>query len=156
MATMRHSIAPTLQRSISDPRFLTFALHPRGLGVFAGLVFAMPFADLLFDLFDDKIDGGVKITFTVFGEEVGTRHRQANGTGELLFRRFAVVVFEGDARVNGPAVQVIKLYEARDEMVFNGFGEGQVVRRKDQFHDGMMVTGTDKIQPKSRARAAHF
>src|ERR1041385_4449417 len=61
--------------------------------------FLVPLADLLLDLFADEINRGVEIALAVLGKEVRPAHAQADGAGELFFRRAGVVVFQGDAGV---------------------------------------------------------
>jgi len=148
-ASLQHSSA-----LLSDAGFLSSSLHARGFRVFACFVFVVTFSNLLLDFLNDEIDGGVKIAFTVLGKKVGAGHGEANGTGELLFRRFPVVMFQGHPRVQRAAVQMVEFFEAVDEVVFDGFRKRQVVRRKNQFHSGMMVAHMNKIQPKSFARLA--
>jgi len=40
-----------------------------------------------------------------------------------------MVVFKDDARVNGPGIQVVKLFESFYDAVFQGFRQGHIVRR---------------------------
>src|SRR5881394_607369 len=77
-----HSIV----RSVSDPGFLAPAFGACGLGVFAGLVFALALADLLLDFFGDEVNRRVKVAFGVLGKEIGARHGEPHGAVELLFR----------------------------------------------------------------------
>src|SRR2546426_873965 len=94
MGLGRSCVAPTFHRSISDTRFLSPALDARRHGMLAGFVFAVTFANLLLDFLSHQIDSGIKIALTVLCEKVGAGHRQANGTGKLLLRRFPVVMFQ--------------------------------------------------------------
>src|ERR1051325_7458321 len=83
---------------LSNRRFLPGAFGARGDFVFAGFVFALPLADLLFDFFGDDVDGGVEIAFTILGEQVRSADAEADRTGELPFRGARVVVLERYAR----------------------------------------------------------
>ena len=65
----------------------------------------------------------------------GPRTPRRMEQAELFFRHAGVVVFERDARVHDALVQVVQLVEPGDDVVFNGLGEGDVVRGKNQFHD---------------------
>jgi len=58
-------------------------------------------------------------------------------------------MFEGDARVNGALGEVIELLQPVQEVIFNGFGQRQVVRRKNQLHGHKMQPAGNKIQLKS-------
>jgi hypothetical protein len=114
--------------------------------VFARLNFAVAFSDLLFDFFGDLVNGCVKVAFHVFGEKVRAAHAQAHGATELFFRNARMVVFERDARVNGALVKMVELFQTAENMVFYGFGERYVVRRKYQFHVKKMQFPDLKIQ----------
>jgi hypothetical protein len=41
---------------------------------------------------------------------------------------------------------VLEFNNPGDEMVFDGFGQGQVMRRKNQIHNPIMLLGRSKIQ----------
>lgn len=94
----------------------------------------MSFADLLFDLFGDEVDGGVKIAFRIFGEEVGAANAEPHRAFELFFRGFGLVVFEIHAGVHGPAVKVFQFLDASQDVVFDGFGQFDVMRCEHEFH----------------------
>src|SRR5690349_5957799 len=133
----------------SDFRFLALAFHPGGFGMFAGFVFALTFANLLLDFLGDEVNRGVKVAFSILRKEVGTGYGKPHGAAELSFGRFSMVVLECYARINGETVKVVKLVDAGDDVVLDRFGQGQIVRRKNQFHGGMMVSTGRKIQSKS-------
>src|ERR1041385_271085 len=95
-----------------ESRFLALAFVVRGLGVLPGFVLAVTFADLLFHFFRDQVNGGIEVTLPVFGVKVGTGHGQAQGTLELAVGRLGGVVFQGDAGVDGKAVEVLQLPDA--------------------------------------------
>src|SRR5437868_5003143 len=77
-------LRPIRARSVaSDRRFLARAFRTRGDFVFARLVFALAFADLLLDFFGDEIDRRVEIALAVFGEEIGAADGEADRAGEL-------------------------------------------------------------------------
>jgi hypothetical protein len=46
--------------------------------VLTGLVFAVAFADLLFDLLGYQVNGGIEIAFDVLSEKVGARDSEAD------------------------------------------------------------------------------
>ena len=52
-----------------ESRFLARSFGVRR-DLFPRFVFAVAFADLLFDLFYDDVDGSVEVAFVVFGKEV--------------------------------------------------------------------------------------
>jgi hypothetical protein len=134
----------TPEKSGLEGGFLSPPFALRGLGMFAGLVLVMAFAELLFEFLGDQIDGGVEITFGIFGIEIGSWHGQAHGTGELLFGSAFAVQFECDADINGAMVEVIEFFDPRHEMIFDGFGECQVMGRQNQFHG--MELGVVRIE----------
>ena len=49
-----------------------------------------------------------------------------------------MVVFQRDARVDGEAVQMLQFGDSTDEVIFDGFGQRHVMRRKDQVHGAIM------------------
>ncbi len=133
--------------------FLPFALGPRGDLVLAGLPFVVALADLLFDLFGHAVNRRVQIAFDVLSEEVGAAHRQTDGTTELFSQDARVVVFKGDARVNGALIEVIKLLQPVQDVILNGFGQRYVVCRKNQLHGQKMQPAGNKIQRKCDGKA---
>jgi hypothetical protein len=112
----------------------------------ASEVFVLPLPDLLFDLLCDQVNGGVKIAFNIFGEKIGTGKGKTKRAGELLVRGFSLVMFQNHTGVDRIAVQVRQLLYSGDDVIFDGFGEGYVVRRKDQVHVVSMGSGSIKIQ----------
>ena len=103
--------------------------------------FAVPFANLLFDLFGDQIDGGIEIAFGIFGKEIGTADAEPHRAFELFFGGFGLVVFEIHAGVHGPAVKVFQFLDASQDVVFDGFGQFDVMRRKHEFHIAQSCRG---------------
>jgi hypothetical protein len=95
--------------------------------VFARFNFTVAFADLLLDFFGDDVNGRVQIAFTRLGKEVGAAHGHLHRANELPFGHAAVVVFEGNAGINGAAIQMIQLFELLYNAVFEGPGERNVV-----------------------------
>src|SRR4051812_32363922 len=118
---------------LSNPGFLAAPLADGGFSMFARFVLTMPLSDLLFDLFGDEINGRVKVGLSIFGKKIGARDGEAHGTLELSIGGFARVVLKNDAGINGKAVKVLQLFDARDNMVLNGLGQSHVVRRQDQL-----------------------
>ena len=101
-------------------------------------VFVVPLADLLFNLFGDKINRCVEVSFGIFGEQVRPRHGQPHGAGKLFFGGLSVVVLQRHARIDGETVKVVKLVDAGYDVILDGFRERHIVRRENQFHEGMM------------------
>jgi len=95
---------------------------------------AMTFANLLLDFFGDDVDGRVKVRLTIFGIQVRPTQADPDGAGKGPFGNARVIVFEGDARINGTFVEVIHLFELGDDVVHDGFGEGHAMRDENQFH----------------------
>ncbi len=89
----------------------------------------------------------------VLSEEVGAAHRQTDGTTELFSQDARVVVFKGDARVNGALIEVIKLLQPVQDVILNGFGQRYVVCRKNQLHGQKMQPAGNKIQRKCDGKA---
>ena len=114
--------------------------------MFAGDVLVMALADLLFELFCDEIDGGVKVILDILREKVRAGQRKTDGTGELSLRSFGLIMFEGDSSIHSIAVQMSQLVNSADDMIFDGFSESEIMRRKDQFHGDTMQCGYEKIQ----------
>jgi len=134
-------------------RLLAFALGARGDLVLAGLPFVVALADLLLDFFGYAVNRRVQIAFDVLREEVGAAHRQTDRTTELLSQDARVVVFKGDARVNGALIEVIKLLQPVQDVILNGFGQRYIVCRKNQLHGQKMQPAGNKIQRKCDGRA---
>lgn len=118
----------------SDPRFLAAALAARSLFVPAGFVLIVALANLLFDFFGNKIDGGVEVRFKILCVKVRSRHVKEHGTLELPVCGLGGVVFQNDTSVDRETVQSSQLIEAGNNVILNGLGEGNVVRRDNQFH----------------------
>ena len=129
-----------------ESRFLASSLGVRR-DLFPRFVFAVSFADLLLDFFDDDIDGGVEVAFVVFGEEVGSANAQSYRAGKLSFGHARVVVFERDARFHDAGFQVLQFVEFGKNVIFNSFRQSHIMRRKNPFHDPNMALLRDKIQP---------
>src|SRR5947208_1839491 len=146
---MRKGDTPTLHYALAaalDTRFLALALDAGGLGVFAGFVFVVPLADLLLNLFGDKINRRVKVSFAIFSEQVRPRHGQSHGAGKLFFGGLSVVVLQRHARIDGETVKVVKLVAGGNGVILASLPDRHIVRRENQFHGGMLRRRTRKIQ----------
>ena len=88
----------------------------------ARLKFVVPFAQLLFNFLGHQVNRLIKVGFTVFGKYVRPRDRQADGTGELLFRPFQMRVIDGDTRGRDKAIQVLNFLDSIQNVILNGFG----------------------------------
>ena len=64
---------------------LTRGFGTRAQRVFAGLVFVVPFAQLLFQFLGDQVNRRVEIALAILGEQIGTGDGKADRTGELPF-----------------------------------------------------------------------
>jgi len=114
--------------------------------MFSSEVFILPLADLLFNFFDNQVDCSVEIAFNIFGKKIGTRKRKAKRAGELLVRGLGFIMLESHPSIDRIAVQVGQLLNFADDVIFDGFGQCYVVRRKDQVHGVSMESGSNKIQ----------
>ena len=99
-----------------------------------GFELIVTFAELLLDFLGDQIHGGIEVVFRILGEKVGAGNGQTNRAGELLFGRLELVEFKNDAGINRIPIHVFQLVDAGNDVVFHGFGHGDVVRRENQFH----------------------
>jgi hypothetical protein len=117
-----------------------------GLFVFAGKIFVVAFSDLLLDFLGYKIHRCIKIALNVRRKQVRTRESQADGAGELPFGGLGLIMLEGHARIHGKAVELCQFVKAADDVIFDGLGQGEIMRRKDQFHGDSMQCGCEKIQ----------
>jgi hypothetical protein len=45
-----------------------------------------------------------------------------------------VIELESHPGIDGTAIEMIELLDATDQMIFNGFGEGEIMRAQHQFH----------------------
>ena len=106
----------------------------------------MAFADLLFDFFGYPVNCRVKVAFVILGKQVGPRMSRRMEQTELSFRDASMVVLKGDARVNNPLVVVVEFFQLVENMVFDGLGQCDVVRRKNQFHAFKMQSNSRKSQ----------
>jgi hypothetical protein len=57
-----------------------------------------------------------------------------------------MIVFECHPRVNGALVKMIEFLQLFDDMLLDGPGQPDVVRRKYQFHASKMQSEGEKIQ----------
>ena len=110
------------------------------------------FPDLLFDFLCDPVNRRIQIAFAILGKQIGAAHAQAHGTTELFLRRARVVVLQGDPGVHGALVKMVEFLQPAEHMIFDGFGQGDIMRRKNQFHKGKMDLNGDKIQFFSKFR----
>ncbi len=88
--------------------------------MFACFEFALPLANLLFNLFGDKIDGGVQITLGIDGKKIRPRDGKAHGTGKLFIVRHEVIMLQSDSRINRPSVEMLKFIQSAEDMVLEG------------------------------------
>ena len=114
--------------------------------MFSSKVFILPLSDLLFNFFNNKVDCSVEIAFNIFGKKIWARKRKAKGAGELLVRGLGFIMLESHPSIDRIAVQVRQLLNFADDVIFDGFGQCYVVRRKDQVHGVSMESGSNKIQ----------
>ena len=112
----------------------------------AGLVLVMSLSKLLFYLLCHHVNGGIEIAFDILGKEVRAGQRETNGTGELSLGRFGLILLESDSSIHGKAVEVSQFFDSADDMIFDGFGESEIMRRKDQIHGNRMERDEKKIQ----------
>ena len=109
----------------------------------------MALAQLLFHLLGHKVNRRVQITLAILGVQVGTGHGQPQGAGELAFRHFQMVVFHRDPRTGGVMIQVFQFFNSGENMIFNRFGQGDVVRRENELHTVKLPRIVEKIQQNS-------
>ena len=114
--------------------------------MFAGFVLVLTFPDLLLDFLTHHINRRIQVALRVLGKEVGPGHAQANGTTKRFLRDFGMIVLQGDAGVDREAIQVGKLFQATNDVIFNRLRQRHVMRRKYQFHARMMPCSGHKIQ----------
>jgi len=106
--------------------------------MFAINEFVVPLADLLLDLFCHQVDGGVEVAFDVLGKEIRATLTHSHGAGKLLFRGASLVALEDDPDFEGELVEMLKLFDAADEVIFDCLGQGHIVRRENQIHAGIL------------------
>jgi hypothetical protein len=104
------------------------------------------FADLLRDFFGDLVNGRVKVAFDVFGKKIRSAHIQADGAAKLFSGGASMIVFKRHPRVNGALVKMVKFLQLFHDMVLDGPGQRDVVRRKNQLHAIKMQSAGKKIQ----------
>jgi hypothetical protein len=104
----------------------------------AGFVFALALPELLLDLFADKIYRRIQISFHILGEKIRTRHRNAHRTGKLPLEGFRLVMFHDYSNAGGKGIEVFEFFDFARQMVVNGFGQRDVVSRKNHIHRDSM------------------
>ncbi len=107
--------------------------------VLASFVFGLTLAQLLFDLFAHQVYGRIQITFDILGEKIGSRHRDPHGTGKLAFQRLGLVMFQNHPDARGKRVEMLQLFNPARQMIVNGFGQRDVVSRKNHIHANSML-----------------
>ena len=128
------------------PGILAGLLAARGNLVLAGLPFAVAFADLLLDFFGDLVNGRIKVAFDILGKKIGSAHSQANGAAKLFSGGAGMIVFERHPRVNRALVKMVEFLQLFHDMILDGPGQRDVVRRKNQLHAVKMQSAGKKIQ----------
>jgi RNA polymerase sigma-54 factor len=108
--------------------------------------FAVAGVDLVLNFFAGDVNCRVQIIFSRFGKKIRAAHGEPHGAGELPFRHAGMVVFECDARVHDAMVKMFEFVESRENMLFDGVGERDVVRGQNQFHKKKMPLPRAKIQ----------
>ena len=114
--------------------------------MFDGFAFAVAFADLLFDFFNHGINGRVQIAFLILGKKIGAADGEADGAAELLFRDARVIVFKSHAGIHHSFVELVEFLELGHDVIFDGFGQRDVVCGENQFHVKRMAPVRRKIQ----------
>jgi hypothetical protein len=102
--------------------------------VAAGFLLVMPLANLAFDFFGDQVNGSVEIFFPILGKQVRPANGEADGTGKSFFGSAFMVVLQRDARVNDPLVEMFDPFQFIHHVVFDRFGQRDIVSVKDKFH----------------------
>jgi len=57
-----------------------------------------------------------------------------------------MIEFERHPRINGVRVKMIEFLQLFNDMILDGLGQSDVVRRKNQFHASKMQSGGKEIQ----------
>ena len=91
-------------------------------------------------------DGSVEVRIPIFRVEVWAGHVQTHRALKALVCGLVRVVFQGDPSVDGAAVEMVEFVEFVEDVILNGFCQGYVVRRQNQFHGNKMQTVCGKIQ----------
>ena len=102
--------------------FLALAFAFGSFAVITRFEFIMTLADLLLDFFRDQVDRGIQISLGIFSEQIGAWFGDANGTFKLTFRELGVILFDHDAGIDCPWIQMSELLDARNDMRFDGVG----------------------------------
>ena len=113
--------APTAATTLNQS-FLVADLDAGRLCVLPILEFVMALANLLFDFFRHLVDRGIKVAIMVLGVEVRPANAESNGTFKLPIGGLGMVVFESDAGIDGPAVEMLELLDAHEDMILDGLG----------------------------------
>ncbi len=98
------------------------------------LSLVMPLAKLLFDFLGNDINRRVKVGLHILRKKVRSGERNSHRTGKLAVGCFGLVVLQRYTDVGCVLIKMIQLINAGDEMIFDCFGQRQVVSRKDQIH----------------------
>ncbi len=72
-------------------------------------------------------------------EKIGSRHRDPHGTGKLAFQRLGLVMFQNHPDARGKRVEMLQLFNPARQMIVNGFGQRDVVSRKNHIHANSML-----------------
>ncbi|MDB6019342.1 MAG: hypothetical protein JWR19_3831 [Pedosphaera sp.] len=115
----------------------------------AGFVLALALPDLLFDLLGHQINGGVKIGFRIFREQVRARHGKSHRAGKLPFGGLGRIMLQTNTGIDGKTVKMFQLVDPDQDMVLDGLGKSYVVRRENQFHSYSLRRERHKIQQNS-------
>ena len=77
---------------------------------------------------------------------VGAGNIEAHGALEALVGYLGGIMFERHACTNSAMVEMFQFVEFGKDVIFDGFGERDVVRRQDQFHGCNLAVECLKIQ----------
>jgi len=109
--------------------FLPPPLEFRSVLMLRRLVLAMSFAKLLRDLLAGLVDGKIQIGVVIFRKQVRPANGETDAATKLFLRSAGMVILDDDTRVDSPAVQMLQLVDTVENVLFDPFGQFDVVRR---------------------------
>ena len=65
----------------------------------------------------------------IFRKQVGPAHGKTDAATEFLLRSAGMVILDDDAGIHRPAVVMLQLVNAVEDVLFDSLGEFDVVRR---------------------------
>ena len=92
-------------------------------------VFAVALAKLLRNLLARLVDGDIKVRVMIFRKQVRPAYGETDTATKLFLRSAGIIILDDDTCIHSPAVEMLQLVYAVEDVLFDSLGEFDVMRR---------------------------